>query len=129
MLKIVAAKNVCLLSNLAKFRCAYSGTSCRGLTVRWLFVLLSHVNLPITQVWDLGDDGNMSLTIKGHTSPVLGCAFSPADEHTVASVGQGKSVWTSVFVTRVLLWRPWCFFTCAIYSIYVFGSDTRSISH
>ncbi|XP_002121522.2 WD repeat and SOCS box-containing protein 1 isoform X1 [Ciona intestinalis] len=45
------------------------------------------------KVWDLGEDGNMSLTIKGHNSPIQYLALSPNDPSILASVGMGKAVY------------------------------------
>ncbi|XP_039266843.2 WD repeat and SOCS box-containing protein 1-like [Styela clava] len=44
------------------------------------------------KVWDLADDGNMTLTITGHPLSVFDCAFSPVDPSLICSVGKGSCV-------------------------------------
>lgn len=48
------------------------------------------------KVWDLLDDGNMTLTVKSHFFPVLDCKVCPSDPTLICSVGKGRSVivWT-----------------------------------
>ncbi|XP_003727659.1 WD repeat and SOCS box-containing protein 1 [Strongylocentrotus purpuratus] len=43
------------------------------------------------KVWDMKDDGNMVVTLKGHPKAVYGCAISP-DSSMLASVGEQRSV-------------------------------------
>ncbi|XP_077995501.1 WD repeat and SOCS box-containing protein 1-like isoform X2 [Glandiceps talaboti] len=43
------------------------------------------------KVWDLNDDGNMAITLKGHPKWVFGCCFSP-DTKLLVSVGSSKSI-------------------------------------
>uniref|UniRef100_H2ZJA7 SOCS box domain-containing protein n=1 Tax=Ciona savignyi TaxID=51511 RepID=H2ZJA7_CIOSA len=45
------------------------------------------------KVWDLGDDGNMTVTIKGHNDPIHSLALSPSDPTMLASVGVRKAVY------------------------------------
>ncbi|XP_071790159.1 WD repeat and SOCS box-containing protein 1-like [Asterias amurensis] len=54
-------------------------------------LLLSASRDNTLKVWDLKDDGNMAITLRGHSNWVYGCAFAP-DANMVASVGAKKSV-------------------------------------
>lgn len=51
------------------------------------------------KIWDLGEDGNMTLTMAdGHKLPVYDCSFSPCDPTLICSVGAGKAalIWKLV---------------------------------
>ncbi|XP_076800692.1 WD repeat and SOCS box-containing protein 1-like [Clavelina lepadiformis] len=52
------------------------------------------------KVWDLADDGNMTLTVRQQKFPVLDCAFSPVNPHVLASVGMAKMVIVWDFVHK-----------------------------
>ncbi|XP_038058698.1 WD repeat and SOCS box-containing protein 1-like [Patiria miniata] len=54
-------------------------------------ILLSASRDQTLKVWDLKDDGNMVVTLQGHTNWVYGCAFAP-DMTMLASVGAQKCV-------------------------------------
>ncbi|XP_071944083.1 WD repeat and SOCS box-containing protein 1-like [Antedon mediterranea] len=54
-------------------------------------ILLSACKDRTLKVWDMKDDGNMIVTLKGHTRPVRGCGFSH-DASLLASVGDGCAV-------------------------------------
>ena len=56
-------------------------------------LLLSASRDNTLKVWDLKDDGNMAITLRGHSNWVYGCAFAP-DANMVASVGAKKTVST-----------------------------------
>ncbi|XP_006811797.1 WD repeat and SOCS box-containing protein 1-like [Saccoglossus kowalevskii] len=59
------------------------------------------------KVWDLNDDGNMAITLKGHPKWVFGCCFSP-DTKLLVSVGSGKSIilWKVLNLPKdLVLWK------------------------
>ncbi|XP_070573263.1 WD repeat and SOCS box-containing protein 1-like isoform X2 [Ptychodera flava] len=59
------------------------------------------------KVWDLNDDGNMAITLKGHPKWVFGCCFSP-DTKLLVSVGSNKSIilWKVVSLPKdIHLWK------------------------
>ncbi|XP_022105141.1 WD repeat and SOCS box-containing protein 1-like isoform X2 [Acanthaster planci] len=54
-------------------------------------ILLSASRDRTLKVWDLKDDGNMVVTLRGHSNWVYACAFAP-DMSMLASVGSQKCV-------------------------------------
>jgi len=57
-----------------------------------LNLLVSSSQDKTLKVWDMGDNGNMCLTMRAHKQQINACAYSPTDPHMIASVGGGREV-------------------------------------